>query len=215
MVNIKFNSKTSKPYLSRASVPQKYHYLINFFISSNLFIEKNERSFLEINDNYLDKFKKELIKSNKVDQDRRLTLDSLKAKLIKQEERGYEAENFVFEFELKRLQNHNKKTEIEIISESYVNAGYDIISFENNDSDKKRFIEVKSYNNLLGFYWTSNEYSKAKEFGKQYYIYLVDYKKIKKNKKDYHPLIICNPFVEINNTSNWIKDEKLWYIMKK
>ena len=49
---------------------------------------------------------------------------------------------------------------------------------------------------------------------KQYYIYLVDYKKMKK-KKDYHPLIICNPFVEINNASNWIKDEKLWYVKKK
>ena len=33
-------------------------------------------------------------------------------------------------------------------------------------------------------------------------------------RKDYHPLIICNPFDEINKTSNWIKDERLWYVKK-
>ena len=39
--SIKFNSTTSKPYLSRSSIPRKYHYLINFFISTNLFSEKS------------------------------------------------------------------------------------------------------------------------------------------------------------------------------
>lgn len=51
-----------------------------------------------------------------------------------------------------------------LVTDEFANAGYDIESFQNLDSIIiDRFIEVKSFENKIQFYWSKNELEKAKE----------------------------------------------------
>ena len=102
---------------------------------------------------------------------------------------GIESEEFVLKFEEQRL---GFKKDIERVSLIDDTAGYDIASFEKNtDREFNRFIEVKSYERRLGFYWTKNEKRIAEYLKEKYYIYLVDRSQILDS--GYIPIIIKNP----------------------
>ena len=110
------------------------------------------------------------------------------------------------------MNDHSSFEKIELISDVYVNAGYDIISFNDLDSFIiDRFIEVKSYREEISFYWSKNEVEKAKELATKYYIYLVDRSLM--NKKDYVPKIIQDPYKKIFENEFWKKETENWKII--
>ena len=125
---------------------------------------------------------------------------------------GLEAEQFVLDFENKRL---NKKKDINWVAEYIVNAGYDIASY-NSEEDifLNRFIEVKSFEgDNPYFFWSRNELKESKIRKKQYWLYLVNRNKM--NDNDYYPTMINNPFENILQDDDWkksIENYKVSYI---
>jgi hypothetical protein len=115
---------------------------------------------------------------------------------------GEEAERFVVDFETKRL---NYKKEIDWVAEYIVNEGYDVASYDNEtDSIPNRFIEVKSYDgNVPYFFWSRNEYIVAKRKQEEYWIYLVDRKEM--NNENYQPIMKQNPYESILKDDTWNK----------
>ena len=125
---------------------------------------------------------------------------------------GRLAEEYVIEFEKIRLPI--KGDDIKSVSDIDVTAGYDIISFE-SDSSKEydRYIEVKSYNDVVGFFWSKNEVEISRQKGKKYYLYLVDRSKMRDKK--YMPIIVNDPYNNIYcNPNEWEKTCTDWYIVK-
>ncbi|MBD5484393.1 MAG: DUF3883 domain-containing protein, partial [Lachnospiraceae bacterium] len=71
---------------------------------------------------------------------------------------GAMAEEFVLNYEHQRITNLELASKIRIISDVDVTAGYDIISFDSNQSTRyDRYIEVKA-TSKNGFFWSVNEY---------------------------------------------------------
>lgn len=142
-------------------------------------------------------------------QRRQLSLDKLKRKLRLNELAGEKAELFVLEYEKNRL-GVPLSEKVRQISEIDVEAGYDIISFESLQSQEPdRFIEVKAISDT-GFYWSKNEYEIARLKGDKYYLYLVELTRI--NQKDYSPLIIQNPAVNVLEADNWFVEVQSFLI---
>lgn len=131
--------------------------------------------------------------------------------LEQKNEAGEQGELFVLHYEQNRMKGHSSFEKIERISNSYVNAGYDIKSFNDLDSFiMDRFIEVKSYRDQISFYWSKNEVEKAKELSTKYYLYLVDRSLM--NKKGYVPKIIQDPYKKIFENELWMKEIENWKI---
>lgn len=140
---------------------------------------------------------------------KQLSLDQLKKQLEINELAGEKAEIFAFEFEKKRL-GQPLCEKVRRISEIDVTAGYDIISFDSNQSlNLDRFIEVKAISNA-SFFWSKNEYEIAKLKGSTYYLYLVDLTRI--DEKNYSPQIVQNPAVNIMNTDEWFVESQTYYV---
>jgi hypothetical protein len=132
---------------------------------------------------------------------RKIGIEELKRGLEQQQMHGEEAEIFVLGYEKRRLCD---KDGIDWVAEYSTAEGYDISSFENVDSKMNdRFIEVKSYINSPYFFWSRNEMEISRIKSESYYLYLVD--RARMNNKDYHPLIINNPFHHILNNEKWVK----------
>jgi len=66
-----------------------------------------------------------------------------------------------------------------------------------------RFIEVKSYDREVSFFWSRNEVEKAKELKGKYYLYLVDRSRIKEN--DYKPQQFQDPYKKVFENEIWRK----------
>lgn len=142
---------------------------------------------------------------------KKMSLSNLKKKQKQKELLGLEAEKFVFSFERKRLSNHVRFNDIKIISEDRSNAGYDIQSFNNDESIIfDRFIEVKSFDNFPNFFWSNNEVKVADQKQNNYFLYLVDRSKISQN--NYTPLIIQNPYINVLLNDNWTKEVDKWFV---
>ena len=128
---------------------------------------------------------------------------------------GKRAEMFVLEYEKRQRKNHKSADNIRIISEIDANAGYDIESYQSDDSlllDK--FIEVKSYVESTSFYWSANEMKSAQERGDSYHLYLVDGDEI--NRRGYCPLHIKNPVTMLSHNPDWVcRDDGCFYEKKK
>ena len=140
---------------------------------------------------------------------KKISLKQLKNINNQKEEAGRLAEEWVLDYEQKRLIMHPQMSEIKIISEEYCNAGYDIKSYNTNESIiLDRYIEVKSYTDnedAISFYWSKNEIKVANNEGDNYYIYIVNRDKIVDS--NYIPEIIKNPYELIfNNVSEWEKE---------
>ena len=106
-------------------------------------------------------------------------------------------------YEQKRLLWGKNSAKIKQISDIDVTAGYDIVSFQDNESTRvDRFIEVKSYYKTPSFFWSKNEIDTAKRLGLSYYLYLIDMEKYLLD--DYEPFIVFNPATEIMKSENWL-----------
>ncbi len=146
-------------------------------------------------------------------QKREMNIEQLRKQLQHNEEVGFLAENYVLEYERKRIEDDTKAVQIKRISEIDVSAGYDIVSFEDAFSCKHdRFIEVKAVSNGNGFFWSKNEMDTAKRKANQYYLYLVDLQKI--NCEGYIPSIIRNPIDNILDSDEWFKETQSLFIKK-
>lgn len=136
--------------------------------------------------------------SSKIKDKKIMTLKELKKKLENQEISGRNAEEFVVDFEKKRLESEGLFTEANLvtsISEEIANAGYDILSFSGPSLTPNRFIEVKSVSEDLNFYLSHNELEISRKIGEEYFIYLVN----QKNKDKIYLDIIKNPYNIIRN----------------
>ncbi|MGV6862246.1 MAG: DUF3883 domain-containing protein, partial [Putridiphycobacter sp.] len=145
---------------------------------------------------------------------RKIGIEEFKRSMELQQIYGEEAERFVLNYELNRL---NNKKEIDWVAEYIVNEGYDVASYDNeNDTIPNRFIEVKSYDgDTPYFFWSRNEYQVAKLKGMKYWIYLVNRSQIKD--EGYEPEMYQDPFNSILGDHNldWIEEVDKYKITAK
>ena len=133
-----------------------------------------------------------------------ITEKQLYAQLLQRKELGNCGEEWVLEYEKRRITNPELRKRIKLISLIDVGAGFDIVSFENDHSTGyDRFIEVNTYKGNEHFHWSHNEIEKANIYGEHYYLYLVDGDCL--NCEDYEPQIIQNPIENIGNSDIWAK----------
>ena len=62
------------------------------------------------------------------------------------------------------------------------------------------------------FHWSKNEVEKAQEIRDNYFLYLVNRDEI--DSKNYSPLMIENPYLEVFNSLDWKKECEKWYFKK-
>ena len=188
---------TDKGHLSikRSAFPLEYAAIRNFLTVAGA-LEKEHNGEICVTDSYENIFAKDL-KSYR----QKLTLEELLKQKEEQSQRGLEAEEFVLELERNRLPL--KAYKIKRISDFDVAAGYDIVSYDSNESMKyDRFIEVKCYLGKPHFYWSENECDTARQKGSKYILCLVDYTRIKE--PGYTPQYIQNPYDDIFTNENWL-----------
>jgi hypothetical protein len=203
-------------YLKENLIPYKFFPIRNLLLSIG-FLERDglNSNHLLVTNPFIDCFRTIVIKELQTNAEkrskRRFTYEQLQNRLAINERYGLEAEVFVEAFEKKRLQGHFLANKVKRISEEFVNAGYDIESFENTESVLiDRFIEVKSFSDDVSFYWSKGEVNTAKDYGDKYYLYLVDRNKI--NDENYNPSIFQNPYQKIFENEYWKKEIQNWKI---
>ncbi len=134
-------------------------------------------------------------------------------KLENEQKMGEEGEQFVIEYERRRLNtNAQQSLSIKQISIFDVSAGYDIISYHDKLFKERRYIEVKTYLGKEHFHWSANEIRSAKLRGKDYFLYLINYSEI--NNVDYTPLMIENPYVKLQVDDTWSAEPDSFFFEK-
>ena len=134
---------------------------------------------------------------------KKLSQKRLKEILEAEEKMGEKGEQFVLEYEQKRL-NSTLSAKIKQVSLIDVSSGFDIASFNSPYSQEHdRFIEVKTYKGEPHFHWSRNEKIKASILRDHYFIYLVDYDRIAQH--SYSPQIIQDPIVNVFESTDWNK----------
>ncbi len=147
------------------------------------------------------------------EQIKKLTEKQLYAQLQKKKELGNDGETWALEYEKRRITKPSLNKRIKRISVIDVGAGYDIVSFENNDSKNfDRFIEVKTYKGKPHFHWSHNEIAKASVMGDKYFIYLVDADLLNCDDYDDVVQIIKNPIETIAKSSDWAKTPDSYFV---
>lgn len=133
---------------------------------------------------------------------RKIGVEEFRKAMELQQIYGEEAEKFVIEFERKRL---NNQKDIDWVAEYIVNEGYDVASYNSQDDlIQNRFIEVKSYDgDIPYFFWSRNEYQVARRKKDQYWVYLVN--RTQMNNENYKPIMEQHPFENILNNDIWDK----------
>ena len=178
----------------------------NTLISQGFFeiTRKNQKTLFYVASQY-----DEIIKKYCKETRKQVTIDQLKAKLADDELAGERAEMLVLEYERHRLFSPLSE-KVKRISEIDVAAGYDIISFNTNQSTTyDRFIEVKAVSGK-GFYWSRNEYEIAKLKGDNYYLYLVS---LSTSDQDSLIEIVPNPVESIiEKGDEWVVETQSYHI---
>lgn len=215
--NLKFSRELNRYYIIENKLSSRFFPLRNFLLSTGFFERENDvANHLLIKRAFTDGVKENIIDRTflKKDSVKKITLEQLKKGLEQKEKAGQIAELKALEFEYKRLEGHPDITKIGILSQSFVNAGYDIESFDDSDSVAlDRFIEVKSFDTEICFYWSKNEIEKAKELGEKYFIYLFDRGRFQD--RDYQPIRIQNPYKRIFDSELWRKEAETWRLILK
>jgi Domain of unknown function (DUF3883) len=145
---------------------------------------------------------------------RKIGIEQLEKMLAQKQIYGTEAEEYVLNYEMKRLEGHPKISAVQIISAIDTAAGFDIVSFDAIESHAHdRFIEVKSYAGQPSFHWSRNEIEKASYMKNLYFLYLVDRAKMKDD--GYEPLKIQNPHdCILSNGASWEKRVEEYFFRK-
>jgi hypothetical protein len=144
---------------------------------------------------------------------RKVGIEEFEKGLAQKQIYGDEAEDFVLDYEKKRLTGHLKIEKIEKISQYDAGAGYDVVSYDDLTSlEPNRFIEVKSYSGSPSFFWSRNEMDTARVKKDSYFLYLVDRSKVQFD--GYKPLIVQNPHLNIlENPAQWSKRVESYHIV--
>lgn len=196
---ISYDHTTDLYIIRNGSIPLNFSGLKKLLLNLGVFyfLPSSNNKILALSHEHLDLFEELLVKRRK-----QITLDQFKQNLVKMEVQGAAAEEFVLIFERQRIKNHPHINRVKIISKIDVGAGYDIISFESNDSvDFDRFIEVKSFSSQPSFHWSANEIDVARRKGDRYLIYLVEFNRL--SDSGYSPLIIRNPYYNVLHSTDW------------
>ena len=129
-----------------------------------------------------------------------ISVEEFQKSMELKQKNGLEAEQFVINFENKRL---NKKKNINWIAEYIVNAGYDIVSYNSvEDACQTDSLRLNLLKDKTIFLLVKNE-SRIENKKNQYWLYLVNRNKI--NDINYHPIMINNPNENILKNDDWIK----------
>ena len=214
--NVNYDDKEKFIIIDNDLIDLRFSQFRNILINLNFFIPDRLVKNKFIVNNYYKKlflfFIIPLIESSSY---RKISLEELKKQQDIQGQLGKETEEFILVYEKNRLKGHINEENIRIISTDNVNAGYDIQSYQDIYSIIiNRFIEVKSFSDNEGFYWSKNEIEISKIKRDQYYLYLVDRDKMKK--EDYEPFVIQNPYSNILlNEEEWDKRVEKYYFQLK
>ena len=192
--NIYYDYRQNQVFIKNNRMPLKFSAIRNLLLNFTFFIrDELITSQFYIHPDYQEWFCENIIPIIETSQLKNNPLKRLIAEQKYQMEIGQRTERFVLEYEKQKRQNHNKAENIKIVSDSDTSAGYDILSYEDDNSlmlDK--YIEVKSYTGNPSFYWSENEVRVAKEKREQYYLYLINRDEMEN--QNYNPIIIRNPF---------------------
>jgi hypothetical protein len=122
--------------------------------------------------------------------------EQLQANLQRRSEAGEEAEQWVLDFERRRLRGHPLVDQVRRVSEETVSAGFDIASFSTKHSLRHDFfLEVKSFAGQKRFFWSTGEIEAARRLGEAYCLYLVDRDLM--DSPEYEPQVIRGPYAAL------------------
>ena len=200
-----FNTEKGHLSIKRTAFPLAYAAIRNFLTLAGA-LEKERNGEIGVTDYYESAFAKELKEHRK-----KISLEQLLRQQEDQSKRGSEAEEFVLRLERNRIPS--KAHKIKRISDFDVAAGYDIVSYAAECSDKyDRFVEVKCYLGKPHFYWSENECDTAKRKGDKYILCLVDYARI--GEPGYQPQYIQDPYHAVFSNDNWLVNTASYKIQK-
>lgn len=200
-----FDAEKGHLTIKRSAFPLAYAAVRNFLTTAGA-LDKEENGEICVAGNYESDWTEQL-RNRK----RKFTLEQLLKQQEEQSKRGLEAEEFVLRLERKRLPKLAQK--IKRISDFDVAAGYDIVSYENNDDEHyNRFIEVKCYMGSPHFFWSENESDVAKIKEDKYILCLVDY--LRMGEPEYQPEFIRNPYETIFCGDEWLVTASSYRIQK-
>lgn len=200
-----FDAEKGHLTIKRSAFPLAYAAVRNFLTMAGA-LDKEENGEICVAGNYESDWTEQLRNRRK-----KFTLEQLLKQQEDQSRRGLEAEEFVLGLEKKRLPELAQK--IKRISDFDVAAGYDIVSYENNETEHyDRFIEVKCYMGSPHFFWSENESDVARIKADKYILCLVDY--LRMGEPGYQPEFIRNPYETIFNSDEWLVNASSYRIQK-
>jgi len=202
--------------INNTLIPSKYAHFRNTLIELGFFIRSdNAYNILAVSKEYEIFFETTILNYLKINQeyeDLKLSKTQLDVLLKRKSVVGSLAEDFVVDFEHRRLGSKNKQ--VKRISDIDVSAGYDVLSYMSTQSLLyDRFIEVKSYVGETHFYWSRNEINQARIKNDDYYLYIVDRDLMEDS--EYVPTIIKNPYTEVYESNSWSRRCENYYITKE
>ena len=200
-----FDAEKGHLTIKRSAFPLAYAAVRNFLTMAGA-LDKEENGEICVAGNYESDWTEQLRNRRK-----KFTLEQLLKQQEDQSRRGLEAEEFVLGLEKKRLPELAQK--IKRISGFDVAAGYDIVSYENNETEHyDRFIEVKCYMGSPHFFWSENESDVARIKADRYILCLVDY--LRMGEPGYQPEFIRNPYETIFDSDEWLVNASSYRIQK-
>lgn len=200
-----FDAEKGHLTIKRSAFPLAYAAVRNFLTMAGA-LDKEENGEICVAGNYESDWTEQLRNRRK-----KFTLEQLLKQQEDQSRRGLEAEEFVLGLEKKRLPELAQK--IKRISDFDVAAGYDIVSYENNETEHyDRFIEVKCYMGSPHFFWSENESDVARIKADKYILCLVDY--LRMGEPGYQPEFIRNPYETIFDSDEWLINASSYRIQK-
>lgn len=200
-----FDAEKGHLTIKRSAFPLAYAAVRNFLTMAGA-LDKEENGEICVAVNYESDWTEQLRNRRK-----KFTLEQLLKQQEDQSRRGLEAEEFVLGLEKKRLPELAHK--IKRISDFDVAAGYDIVSYENNETEHyDRFIEVKCYMGSPHFFWSENESDVARIKADKYILCLVDY--LRMGEPGYQPEFIRNPYETIFDSDEWLVNASSYRIQK-
>lgn len=200
-----FDAEKGHLTIKRSAFPLAYAAIRNFLINAGA-LDNEENGEIGISGEYENDWTSQLRSRRKT-----FTLEQLLKQKEEQSQRGLEAEEFVLSLEKKRLPS--KANRIKRISDFDVSAGYDIVSFADEDSNHyDRFMEVKCYLGSPRFFWSENEIDVAKIKGKNYILCIVDYEKM--HEPGYEPEYIEAPYDVIFEGDTWMVNPSSYRVQK-
>lgn len=209
--NVKFNSSRKQYYVQSHRVPFDLYPIRNLLLRVGFFRPDSMiPDHLFVSSPFTGFFEKSVAHSIVVKaKKRRISLMELQESLDQQAEVGRQGELIALSYEQRRMKKHPRVDEIARVSEQFVNAGYDIISFDGDDSFVfDRFIEVKTFGEAMEFFWSENEVQVAQELGARYWLYLVDRRSMET--ADFVPKMFQDPYQFVFQNTDWRRDVASW-----